>query len=664
MLQQKRTSISREVGNVALATRGEDCTRRGDNFQILECLDEGCACTHYRASDEECYKASDGGHRNEGFPLLCTLPYFDAPQATTCIRSTAFFVFVSFVLGIRAASASQTHPTHVPIVASICSLKSSDVKAKLDQEDGKVSKVEANGNVQCTTPRRNFQDDQGHTLQDCNYVAYDGYNDSMYKIFEDSFLEDERMPTVLSEPQIKTTVNKSSRSNGTIRERGEKSVEDKVLEEGFQEWASAPYKLMVPLRVVGLRGSVPPIWLKDFMLSQGKRVKITFESQGDLKEIMSALGSVLKKKQVTPRSIVAADIVTLGDSWLHAAVSGRLIQPIDNAEQHEWFNRLGPKWQAFLRRDQDGCLDPKGLIWGAPYRWGSMVIAYRTDKLSKNNIPGIEDWKDLWKPELTGKIAMVDSSREVVGAVLKSLGASYNTQDFDKDVKGGRAAVKQQFLALQKQVKVFDSVYYLKALASDDVWVAVGWSNDVIPVAKRMSNVRVVAPKSGASLWADLWTIPAANSIPSSKIGSRVYGASPLTHQWFDFCLQPARGLPFEQGVFVGASPLNVLKEDCEVLVGKHRSVDDISGRAMEDILLAGNSRTNGPAMDTNMIEGMPPEYSLQKSELLEPLSEKAVVEYRWLFSQAAEQGNFREGMLEIVKQFVKVVSSRSGKKG
>lgn len=81
------------------------------------------------------------------------------------------------------------------------------------------------------------------------------------------------------------------------------------------------------------------------MLSQGKRVKITFESQGGLKEIMSALDSALKKKQITPRSILAADIVTLGDSWLHAAVSGRLIQPIDNAEQHEWFKRLCPKWQ-------------------------------------------------------------------------------------------------------------------------------------------------------------------------------------------------------------------------------------------------------------------------------------------------------------------------------
>lgn len=37
------------------------------------------------------------------------------------------------------------------------------------------------------------------------------------------------------------------------------------------------------------------------------------------------------------------------------------------------------------------------------------------------------------------------------------------------------------------------------------MWVAVGWSSDVIPVAKRMSNVAVIVPKSGASLWADLW---------------------------------------------------------------------------------------------------------------------------------------------------------------
>ena len=55
------------------------------------------------------------------------------------------------------------------------------------------------------------------------------------------------------------------------------------------------------------------------------------------------------------------------------------------------------------------------------------------------------------------------------------------------------------------QVRLFDNTHYLKAFGVGDVWVAVGWSSDVIPVAKRMSNVAVVVPKSGASLWADLW---------------------------------------------------------------------------------------------------------------------------------------------------------------
>ena len=55
------------------------------------------------------------------------------------------------------------------------------------------------------------------------------------------------------------------------------------------------------------------------------------------------------------------------------------------------------------------------------------------------------------------------------------------------------------------QVQLFDSMNYLKSFSVGDVWVAVGWSSDVVPAAKRMSNVAVVVPKSGSSLWADLW---------------------------------------------------------------------------------------------------------------------------------------------------------------
>lgn len=47
---------------------------------------------------------------------------------------------------------------------------------------------------------------------------------------------------------------------------------------------------------------------------------------------------------------------------------------------------------------------------------------------------------------------MVDSPREVIGAVLKHMGASYNIKDIDSQVTGGRKAVMHNLAVLQKQV--------------------------------------------------------------------------------------------------------------------------------------------------------------------------------------------------------------------
>lgn len=47
---------------------------------------------------------------------------------------------------------------------------------------------------------------------------------------------------------------------------------------------------------------------------------------------------------------------------------------------------------------------------------------------------------------------MVNSPREVVGAVLKYMGASYNTSNINLQVAGGRNAVQQNLALLGKQV--------------------------------------------------------------------------------------------------------------------------------------------------------------------------------------------------------------------
>ncbi|XP_059444182.1 uncharacterized protein LOC132176077 isoform X3 [Corylus avellana] len=360
----------------------------------------------------------------------------------------------------------------------------------------------------------------------------------------------------------------------------EEAQDQSELRAAFDAWKSKTYALTVPLKIVALRGSVPPSWIKDFIQSQGKRLKFSLKYNASLEGIFSDLSMPSRKGRVSPSSTMAADIVSVGDSWLNLAISKSIIEPIQGADDQEWFKALSDKWK---------------------------------------------DWSDLWRPELEGKISMVDSPREVVGAVLKYMGASYNTNNLDLQVDGGRTAVQKNLELLGKQsslvlqVRLFDSVNYLKAFGVGDVWVAVGWSTDIIPFAKRSSNVAVIVPKSGASLWADLWAIPAATRFETNRIGGRVRGPSPLIHQWIEFCLQDARAMPFKQEVIPGASPSALEGTQVEV------STELTKGK---------------PKLDSNLIAGAPPHEILARSEFLEPLSDSTWSDYQWLVSTMQKPGH------------------------
>ncbi|XP_062120607.1 uncharacterized protein LOC133834853 [Humulus lupulus] len=389
-------------------------------------------------------------------------------------------------------------------------------------------------------------------------------------------------------------------------------LEDKKLEEAFKTWKSKTYALTVPLKIVALRGSVPPSWIKEFVQAQGKRIKFQLKFHGSLEGIFSNLSTIFDNGNVGSSSVVAADMVSVGDSWLNYAIKKSLIEPLEGVEDEDWFKGLSTQWKVYLRRNHDGCLDPDGKIWAAPYRWGCMVIAYKKSKFQKQNLAPIEDWADLWRPELQGRIAMVNSPREVLGAVLKYMGASYNINNINLQVDGGTDAVQQNLEFLANQVRLFDNTHYLKAFGVGDVWVAVGWSSDVIPVTKRMSNVAVVVPKSGSSLWADLWAIPAASRLETSRIGGRIRGPSPLIHQWIEFCLQASRAIPFKEEVIPGASPSAL--ESTRLEVPKEL-------------------KNGKPKLDTNLIAGVPPPNILARCEFLEPLTDSSLAEYQRLIA-------------------------------
>jgi putative spermidine/putrescine transport system substrate-binding protein len=279
--------------------------------------------------------------------------------------------------------------------------------------------------------------------------------------------------------------------------------------------------------------------------------------------------------------IPKADLVTIGDYWLVEAIRQGLIQPLNPAEFKQW-QQLPSKWQQLVRRNNQGQPDAKGQIWGAPYRWGTTVIAYRRDKFKAAAIAPPTDWSDLWRKDLRDRISLLNQPREVIGLTLKKLGSSYNIANLDKIPN-----LQQELQTLHKQVKFYSSNSYLQPLIIGDTWLAVGWSTDVLSVMRRYSNIAAIVPKSGTAIWADLWVSPAkeaiANAIP----------------QWIDFFWQP----------------------------DVSRQLSQLTS-AVSPILASMNPQDIPESLQQNSLL-LPPTEVIKRSEFLLPLSSKTTEQYK-----------------------------------
>jgi putative spermidine/putrescine transport system substrate-binding protein len=293
-------------------------------------------------------------------------------------------------------------------------------------------------------------------------------------------------------------------------------------------------------QILLLENSIPLQSIRDFNKSLSQNQKIEFKPQTQISQIFdslytlrhykkpdqkikNALDKILNKVEVYP------SLTTLGDAWLSTAIKQNLIQPLSSKSLPNW-HKLPKTWQKLVQRNAQGDLADNGAIYGAPYRWGSTVIAYRRDKLESLNIT-IKDWQDLWLPELRDRISLLDSPREVIGLTLKKLGQSYNLNNLDTV-----SNLKTELLALQKQTKLYSSDHYLEPLVLGDTWAALAWSTDILPLLKRYPEIKFVIPQSGTSLWADLWVKP---QLPQALLTSDRAEQFKIVSEWIDFCWQP-----------------------------------------------------------------------------------------------------------------------------
>jgi spermidine/putrescine transport system substrate-binding protein len=190
-----------------------------------------------------------------------------------------------------------------------------------------------------------------------------------------------------------------------------------------------------------------------------------------------------------------------------------LLQPLDEPSLAK-LHRAAPRW-----RDSCG-------RYSVPYLWGTLGIAYRSDRL--DFVP--HSWADLLKPARPDEphIIMMEDHEDILASPLILLKHSINTSNNDE--------LKAAFELLVSQSEaVLTYEYAITALRSqrhlDRADMALAYSGDQ-QVLNQVEGVqgepwRYVVPEEGTLLWVDCLSVP---SIARNK---------PLAYRFLNFLNRP-----------------------------------------------------------------------------------------------------------------------------
>ncbi|MCL1469431.1 ABC transporter substrate-binding protein [Argonema antarcticum] len=159
--------------------------------------------------------------------------------------------------------------------------------------------------------------------------------------------------------------------------------------------------------------------------------------------------------------------------------------------------------------------------YSVPLSWGTTGLIYNSETLKQ----APEDWDYLWEQQqvLSRRITMLDDVREVMGATLRMLGYSYNSQD-----SAQLEQAYQKLASLKSTIASFSTDTWKEQILAGDLLVSMGYSADAVEVAKENPSLQYAIPRSGTSLWTDTMIIPA--SAPNRD----------AAYNWINFMLQPA----------------------------------------------------------------------------------------------------------------------------
>jgi spermidine/putrescine transport system substrate-binding protein len=190
--------------------------------------------------------------------------------------------------------------------------------------------------------------------------------------------------------------------------------------------------------------------------------------------------------------------------------------------------------------------DPTGE-YSLPWQTGFGGIAYNIDVTGRE----LTSTDDLFDPEFNGKIGMLTEMRDTMGLIMLSLGIDISTlTDF--------ATAEPAFAKLEQakndgQIRRFTGNDYMNDLSTGNFAACVGWSGDIVQLARDNPAVRFIIPEAGGTVWADTMVLPkgAVNRDAAAKWMDFVYDpveAAKIT-AWVQY-ISPVAGVQEEVAKF------------------------------------------------------------------------------------------------------------------
>lgn len=245
-----------------------------------------------------------------------------------------------------------------------------------------------------------------------------------------------------------------------------------------KEVTASDKKLAKVLNVYNWEDYFGETTISDFEKKFG--VKVNLETFGDEEELVGNLQSDPSRY----------DVVVASDSSISELRQMRLLSEID-LKSIPNINNIDPKFR-------NPPYDP-GHRYSVPYLWGTTGIVVNRKFVTDDE----NGWGILWNPRYAGKIAMLNSPEEVMGAACKYLGYPLNTRDPARLEKARQILMEQSPLI----TGYLDVITIKRRMISNELWAAHVYSGEGISAADSNEALEYIIPGEGSAVWIDCLAI-------------------------------------------------------------------------------------------------------------------------------------------------------------